>query len=241
MTNLAINTSQNVNIDFATASVGERILAFIIDFAILFAYYIVMAMFVSMIDFADYWSQAGFIGTLMLPMMFYTLILENFLGGQTLGKKVVKIKVVKIDGFEAGFQDYFVRWVLRLIDIFASTGAVAIVSTVMSSKTQRLGDMAAGTAVISLKTKTNINQTILMRLEDAYEARFVEAQFLSDNDARIIKKNFEIAYKDANYELMKQLSMKITDVLKIEKGNMSDIEFITTILKDFNFYTGNQN
>ncbi|MBX9450070.1 MAG: RDD family protein [Taibaiella sp.] len=239
MTILAINTTQNVNINFTTASVGERLVAYILDAIILFCYYFLVSILVNQFfQFDDQWSYIGLMMFLMLPMMFYTLIFESLMNGQTPGKRVMKIKVVKIDGFEAGFTDYISRWLMRLIDITFTSGVAAVISIVLSERNQRLGDMVAGTAVISLKQRTGLYNTIQVDLHESYVPIFPAAQFLSDKDATIIKSNFETAYRDGNYDLFYKLRVKIEDVLHIQKGNMSDLEFINVILKDFNYFTG---
>ena len=56
------------------------------------------------------------------PILFYTIVSETLLMGQTLGKKLVKIRVVKIDGYRASFLDYFIRWVMRFVDINIFSG-----------------------------------------------------------------------------------------------------------------------
>ncbi len=239
MTNLAINTTQNVNIQFTTAAVGERILACIIDYFVKVAYVIIVFYFLSpVLSSLEDWSAYGLASIILLPVMFYTLILETYMGGQTLGKKWMKIKVVKLDGFEAHFSDFVGRWIFNLIDIYISSGAIAILSIVLSQNNQRLGDMVAGTAVISLKKRLGINQTILEEVQREYVPRFTVAQFLSDKDAHIIKSNMEKALQSQNYELLIALRQKVETILKVEKGQLSDLVFLQIVLKDFNFYTG---
>lgn len=239
MTNLAINTTQNVNIHFTTAAVGERMLACIIDYLVKVAYVIIVFYFLNpILDKLNDWSAYGLASIMLLPVMFYTLILETYWGGQTLGKKWMKIKVVKLDGFEANFSDFVGRWIFNLIDIYSSSGAIAILSIVISKHNQRLGDMAAGTAVISLKKRLGINQTILEEVQREYVPQFTAAQFLSDKDASIIKSNMEKALQSQNYDLLIALRQKVESILKVEKGQLSDLVFLQIVLKDFNFYTG---
>jgi uncharacterized RDD family membrane protein YckC len=71
--------------------------------------------------------------------------------------------VVKIDGYQAGFGDYLMRWFFRIIDFSSFYGLVGLIAVVSSKKAQRLGDMAAGTAVITLKNKINI-VTLFLKL-----------------------------------------------------------------------------
>lgn len=156
--------------------------------------------------------------------------------GQTFGKKAMKIKVVKIDGFQASFGDYLMRWFFRLIDI----GLVGLVAMIVSKNNQRLGDMAAGTAVISLKSKINISHTILENLKDDYVPTFAQVIKLSDNDVRIIKENYLKAIQNDDRTVITKLSVKIQEILKIERdaSKFTERNFISTIIKDYNFYTG---
>src|SRR5690606_12148888 len=88
---------------------------------------------------------------LYLPVLFlYNLVCETFFGGQSIGKKSMGIKVVKMNGHNPTVGDCLLRWCLRIVDIGASLGALAAILVSSSEKGQRLGDMAANTVVIRL-------------------------------------------------------------------------------------------
>lgn len=244
MTELQINTTQNVNINFTAASVGERILAYIIDWIIKIAYMIVTYQIVfnlfeidEKISDLDTWSQGAIFAIFLIPVFFYTLILETLLDGQTVGKRILNIKVVKIDGYQASLADFVIRWVFRIVDLNMMSGVVALIAIITSPKNQRLGDMTAGTAVINLRSKVNINHTILEELEDTYEPKYPNVIKLSDNDARIIKETFLTAKASRDYPTLIKLRKKIIEVVDIKVVNETDMEFIDTILKDYNYYT----
>ena len=160
--------------------------------------------------------------------------------GQTFGKKLMKIKVVKIDGFQASFGDYLMRWFFRLIDVFSNSGIIALVSMIVSKNNQRLGDIASGTAVISLKSQVNISHTILENLKEDYKPVFPQVIALSDNDIRIIKENYQKALKIDDRQVISKLSNKIKEILKLEPDSVkfTERQFINVIIKDYNFYTG---
>ena len=96
MSELQINTNKNVKIMFNAAGAGERLLAFLIDTAIKIGYMLVLNWTVGAFDNMDEWSQIGINTILSFPVMFYTLALESLLQGQTIGKRVMKIKVVNM-------------------------------------------------------------------------------------------------------------------------------------------------
>ena len=243
MSELTINTTQNVTINFTAASIGHRLLAFGIDLLIMIAYIISVFMLLhysgllAIVQGMDGWSQMAVNSLIFIPVMFYSLIFETFFEGQSLGKKLVRIKVVKIEGYQASFGDYLIRWLLRLIDIVICSGVVGFVAIVVNSKAQRLGDIAAGTSVITLRNNVNISSTILEEINDDYKPTYPLVIKLSDNDVRIIKENFIRAKAGHDRDLMTKLIDKIESVTGIKNQNGNQVDFINTILKDYNFYT----
>ena len=239
MSNLHINTTQNINLFFTTATIGERMLAYLIDLVIQIAYFIILV-FILLGDIFKNPDLSSSIALLLisLPVMFYSLVCESTMEGQTFGKKLLKIKVVKIDGYQAGFFDYFVRWIFAIVDIQIGfiPGVIAMVST---KHTQRLGDLAAGTAVISEKSKYNISHTILMEIAEDYKPYFSRNQMIlfTDNDIRIIKENFELTSRSKDAVLLKKIAEKIYNITKLTDKFESDRKLIETFLKDYNYYT----
>ncbi|RVT75766.1 RDD family protein [Flavobacterium sufflavum] len=246
MSELSINTTQNVLINFKTASVGERVQSYFIDLLIKIAYGITVYVvffyglgFSRLLGVLDPWSRMALIFLFYFPIVIYSMTLEALFEGQTLGKKIVKIKVVKVEGYQAGFGDYLMRWFFRLIDISIFSGVFAFITIVSSKKNQRLGDMVAGTAVISLKNKINISHTILEEIGNEYQPKYPLVIKFSDNDMRIIKENFQRAEAINDYETISKLAAKIESFSGIKNECEGKIAFIKTILKDYNYYTQN--
>lgn len=246
MSELSINTTQNVIINFTAATVGERIGASVIDLLIKSAYVIVVFYIFfywfgmsEKLDAMDGFSAIAIVTLFFFPVMIYSVTLESIFEGQSFGKKLMKTKVVKIDGYQASFADYLVRWMFRLIEGYYILAGIGLIAIATSKKTQRLGDMAAGTAVITLKNKISINNTILEDIGDQYVPIYPLVIKLSDNDMRIIKDTFLLAKSKNDVETIAKLRQKIESVTGIvnQSGNSND--FIKTVLKDYNFYTQN--
>ncbi|WP_298518474.1 RDD family protein [uncultured Kordia sp.] len=245
MSEIQINTTQNVNIDFTLAAIGERVVAHVIDLIIKIAYgYVIIMSFLGLFQYsdwfyyADHWSQYAIYAMLLFPALIYSLVLESLWEGQTVGKKITKIKVVKIDGYQATFVDYLIRWFFRIVDLNLLSGFIAIISIIMSDKAQRLGDVTAGTAVISQKNKVRISHTIMEELGDNYVPQYPSVINLSDNDMRIIKETFLIAKKGKDFDTLNKLRAKVEQVMET-KSDKATIPFIEIIIKDYNFYTQN--
>lgn len=245
MMQLTINTTQNVNINFTSASVGDRLLAQILDLLVKAAYIILVIFLFEITDLSkifnglDQWSIMAVISLIGLPVMFYSLVQESFWEGQTIGKKIAKIKVIKLDGYQASFGDYLIRWLFRIVELSVGNGLIALIAMIVNKRNQRLGDMAAGTAVISLKNNININHTILQEVNNDYVPTYPMVIKLSDNDVRIIKENFEKAVAIRDYATLIKLREKIIQVTGIKNQSVNDQDFIKTLLKDYNYYTQN--
>lgn len=252
MSKIAINTSQNVNIHFELASVGDRMVAFFIDMVIKSAYLVCLYILIRLMSINnpisninkewDQWEVMAVIGIVTLPIHIYTLVCESLMEGQTFGKKIMQIKVVKIDGYQASFGDYLMRWLFRIIDIVTNGGVVGLLAIILSKNNQRLGGMVSGTAVISLKSKINISHTILENITEDYTPTYPQVILLSDNDMRIIKENYKKAIVSFDNQMISRLANKIKEILKIEINHqeITEKQFIDTIIKDYNFYTGKQ-
>ncbi len=245
MTQLSINTTQNVNINFTAASVGDRIFAQLLDILVMIAYIVVVGFFLDItgltttIEAMDNWSIMAVYGIIYSPIMFYTIVQESLWEGQTIGKRIMKTKVIKLDGYQAGFGDYLVRWLFRLVEVFIGNGIIGLIAIIASQKNQRLGDMAAGTAVITLKNKVNINHTIIQDINSDYVPTYPLVIKLSDNDVRIIKETFEAAITTRDYATIIKLREKVLSVTGIKNQSGNDQDFIRTLLKDYNYYTQN--
>ncbi|WP_116787573.1 RDD family protein [Flavobacterium psychrotrophum] len=246
MSQLSITTTQNVNINFNTANPGERALAYIIDAVIIYAYYLVVFEVIFPLtgiqDFVatlDPWSEMAVYGLGGLPVLFYALLCETFLDGQTVGKMLMKIKVIKIDGYQAAFGDYLVRWLFRIGEVTPPMSIIGLIAMIINKDDRRLGDIAAGTAVISLKSDVTINHTILREIDSNYIPVYPMVIKLTDNDMRIIKETYDSSYRQADFEMMEKLKNKIETVTGIKSVSQSATTFVDTVLKDYNYYTQN--
>lgn len=234
MNKLLINTPQNVKFEYNLASIGSRILAFGIDFGIILLYYFFLILVVTVtdaMDNGDNWLVMGLASLAALPALFYPLLMETFMEGQTLGKKSMKLKVVKIDGTRATFYQYFIRWVSNTVDIFLSIGGLGLLSIILTEKGQRIGDLAADTTVISLKENLGLKKTLFEEITAEHHISYPEVVRLTDQDVNEIKAIFNTAYSRKNYKIVLALTARIETLLGI-KAQIPPENFIPLIIQD---------
>ena len=238
MDNFQIETAQNVSINQNVANVSTRIGSFLLDGLIIVGYAIIMNWILNAIGLeAD--MESWMIYLIMgLPIFFYSLLFEVLMNGQTPGKYVNKIRVVKIDGSKPTFGSYLLRWMLRLIDISIASGSVALLTILLNGKGQRLGDIAASTTVISEKKRVTIHDTLVADIPDDYTPTFPQVTMLSDTDIQTIKQMYRTAKRKGNHGVIVKLHKKIIEITDI-KTELKPIDFVDIVIKDYNYYTQN--
>jgi hypothetical protein len=144
--------------------------------------------------------------------------------------------VVKLDGTKPTFANYFVRWILRIIDISLTSGGIAVFTILIRGKGQRIGDIAAGTTVISEKKRVYIQDTLLRELPQDYSPRFPQVTVFSDTEMQMIKELYESAKQNGNHNVIVSLGQRITTVMGIQT-EMKPLEFVDRVISDYNYYT----
>lgn len=235
MDNFQIETAQNVSIQQNVADIGERILAFLLDVMIYVAYVIIMIFILAAleIDRGDQWTFGLILG---IPPFLYHLLWETFWDGRSPGKAAMKIKVVKLDGSKPSFSNYLIRWLLRLLDISSFGGGVAVVFILIGGRGQRLGDMAAGTTVISEKQKVRFHQTILVDIPEDYVPAYPQVTVFSDQQMGKIKTIYSDAKRHSDHHIIVELSNKVSSIMQITP-NEKPLHFVDKVIKDYNYYT----
>lgn len=235
MNNFSIETSQNVSILQKPAYLTDRIFAYLID-ALIMGVYIFGVFFIVTGVSSNTFSMSLTV-VLLLPVMLYHLLFELFNNGQSPGKNALQIRVIKEDGSAPSLGDYLMRWILRLLEITSLSGVIAILSIVFTNKSQRLGDLAAKTIVVS--EKREIKQNLFFDIPVDYQPTFEQVIIFTDQDIQRIKNVYLSAKKNSNQFLLAQLQQKIIEKLRIETS-LSPNQFILVVLKDYYFITKNQ-
>lgn len=230
-----IITGQFVRIDQTPASIGDRIVARLADYAIIAVYCIGIGKIISLLEFSSVKAEALFVVAIYLPAVFYSLLWETFNNGQTPGKRIRKIKVVNADGTTPNVGSFFMRWLLFGIDIFFGLGVLTIL---LSKNRQRIGDLAAGTMVIKLDDFRNMQVSLdeFSYLSDSYKPVYEQAEDLSINQVEVIRKTLALDDGNDRDKRIDALYCKIHSMLDIPVDEMPKEKFLYTLIKDYQHF-----
>lgn len=202
---LRVDTPEQVELGFEIADLGSRFLAFLLDFVVLLTSLLGLGLLA-------YWAStrlqlserlfgwSGFVLSLVgfVVLWGYFVYFEGFRNGRTPGKRWVGIRVVHEGGYPVTFRGAVIRNLIRLVDLQpVFSWMVGGVAMMLHPRTQRLGDMAAGTLVVRDRGALELSEEELERLsggrrsspelaDDAYAAlgRFVERRKGLEREAR---------------------------------------------------------
>lgn len=234
MQTISVRTTQNVFIQYPLASVGDRILGYLIDQLIFVVYVFIVIAIAQSIDMEQIWLL---IALLSIPYILYRLLFEIFMNGQTPGKRAMQIKVVRINGTPATVGDYVLRWIFGLVELNVGNGLIAMLTIVINGKGQRLGDLIAGTTVIKLIEQGQATaQEVFVSPENNYEVSFPQAVQLNPSDIELIQRSLEINRDLGNQKPMLAITEKVKAQLGV-KTDMPPIKFLYVLIKDYNHLT----
>jgi uncharacterized RDD family membrane protein YckC len=237
MKSIEIKTTQNVILEYELADLRDRALAFIIDLIIL-TFTLSILLSVGLSGLGDGTAATVYIIMISCVFIFYSLAMEVFNNGQSLGKMAMKIQVIKTAGGQADFADYTARWVFRMVDIYLSLGGIASILVASSAKAQRIGDIVANTAVIKLVPRMNLklSDVLAIRSSDSYKVIYVQAKQLEESNVLLIKSTLE-RYRQfknpAHQEAIHMLASKMKAALVVTPVAQTDIQFLQTVLNDY--------
>ncbi len=261
MSKLKIQTTQNVELDLELPGMGVRLLSGGIDSAILFIYACFLywaALQMELDKLPDTVQFMIYLFVYLIPASLYFPALEIMWKGQTVGKRIMRCRVVKVDGKRLSLGDVLLRWLLRNIDVsmmmlyFLLTGLgmptdirlliffwmfplpiVGIACMAMTKNEQRLGDLAANTTVIRLKRHVSLQDTILVAGTEEYKPQYLNVLQLSDRDIRIIKETLQDYERTKDPKNVRLLAKKAKDILGVTE-KVKPLNFLKTLMKDYN-------
>ena len=211
---LIIETPERVPLEFALASIGNRFLAVAIDHSIqFFSIFLVAWFFLSIAGYttsdvtdtpeqlfseAPKWLIAILIIILFLIFAGYFIAFEWLWNGQTPGKRLMKLRVIRADGRPLTLWEAIARNLLRIADAIPGfiipVYSVGLIVIFLSSRDQRVGDFFAGTVVIRERTDEapTFDETFSNKIRDMAFTRVQPSADLQANVAALTEREIEV-------------------------------------------------
>ncbi|HUC83170.1 MAG TPA: RDD family protein [Flavisolibacter sp.] len=268
MSIVRVATNFNIDIEFTAPPFYRRLVAWVIDIIILLLYTIIASrLFVSFVSSMGWEEGAGVVFyavylLLILPFLLYHVVLEATMNGQSIGKKIMKIKVISENGGRPSLSQLIIRWLIRTSDytliiifvLFVNSRGMgfkvdwllgitiallfADLILVNTRNHQRLGDILAHTVLINEKQKEKITDTIFLEVTEEYKPQYPEIMQLSDRDINALKGIIDTSRKHKDYQIAFMAAEKIKAHLKIDT-HLEPEEFLEVLLKDYNYLSAN--
>jgi uncharacterized RDD family membrane protein YckC len=253
MVSVKLDTGYNIEVEFEAAPFSRRLLAWIID--ILMCWLITKAMAAafsieSFFVWTDTWDVKGLL--VSLPVLFYHLFCEITLNGRSVGKIAMQCRVITEEGGQPSIGQFLIRWVFRIIDfpywvLFAAvmgvlpwwTGPIifsGVACVLLSPKSQRLGDIVAGTILISTKRGTSWQDTVFTELSSDYKPKYPQVMQLSDRDINTLKNIIQTVRSKHDHALARRIAERIQSKVNIS-SDQYPLDFLETLLLDYNYYS----
>lgn len=164
-------------------------------------------------------DAAGVLGVLVyVPMLVYHLAFEVLLRGQSPGKRLVGLTVVRLDGTPPTPMQFVLRWLLRWVDVTLSQGVVAAFAIAVTRHGQRLGDLAAGTTVVRRLPPIALVDIDYPTVGPGYVPQIPEAVRLSDADVRTLRAVLLKARSQPESEEARRLLRQAADLVLARVG-----------------------
>lgn len=258
MKSIEFVSAQNVKIEYEYATVVQRCTAALIDTGMLAVYVAIFLTIISNSSLDQYLLVELLL--LKLPWIFYHPILEYLTHGQTLGKYALGIRVVTYSGERPGLREIFTRWIFKghfmwigfsfagflggapdLIFvgiIHICMGIIGLMYASVSEKSQRMGDVMAGTVIIKDKSSVrySLKDVLSIKNQDNYTPEYPGVVRFTDEDMLLIKNSIQRVRKYPNPETKKfavELADESARLIGLSETPKKRLKFLQTLLQDY--------
>jgi uncharacterized RDD family membrane protein YckC len=242
---LNIDTPEQVALEFSLATIGSRFLAVAIDTIIQIACAIVLLLVVA----AGIWAT-GSLGLAARPWVLAVLVIGGFViyygyfavfetlwNGQTPGKRMIGLRVIHASGRPISGWEAILRNVVRLVDQMPAIYAIGIVSVFVTERSQRLGDLAAGTVVVHERLAESLDDVAPQRraARSAHGARRLAPEEISVIELFFSRRGQLDGY--ARMRTAHQIARRVRERLEIN-AQLDDEQLLEDVVAEYRSLQG---
>ncbi|UDQ98732.1 RDD family protein [Lentisphaerota bacterium WC36G] len=239
-----IKTPEEVEFKIHLASLPRRASAFLIDFLIILTFiWVVNTPMSAIFNIAD---GGGVVKALYVVLMafisnFYFIFIEYFYHGKTLGKKMLKIKVIDSDALSLTFYQILIRNLMRSIDTLPFFYGTAVLAMFFGKNNRRLGDIVAGCLVICdevapmPKIKAILDDKYNSLREDPLLVARIREQTTAEEKQLLLQvaENYKVFESDAVLQIFEELAKYFKEKFQFSDDyikNISDQKMIFNLI-----------
>jgi uncharacterized RDD family membrane protein YckC len=232
---LEVRTPESIAFNYELAGLGSRFLALVVDQAIQIATLILIfgSVFLALSrtvavrhaptpdKYAMSLAVASIVAIAFAILFGYFIVFEALWNGQTPGKKLVGIRVVRDGGYPIDFGASLIRNLIRVGEQLIGYYLFAAISALISPENKRLGDLAAGTIVVR-DARLATPQSVTQRES---EPAYASTAYLTGEERALIKRFLERRDQlstDRREELAAQLAARVRDRVPPELARLDD-------------------
>lgn len=248
MKTVEITTTQNVTITYELAILWQRIVAFLLDFLIVFVSAWILAfilygvamllIFILVLAFGPPSPVTLLRGGFPFVFIAYFTISTLKLRGQTLGKRAMNLKVMKFNGQSLQLGDVLLRDLFLFVEALMTLGTLGSLLIGATERNQRLGDILANTVVVKQTDNYTVSLKGLLGLKtaDNYRPLYPEVTRLQEEELVLVKQTLDRLRQyptDAHQEAVEELAAAIEGKLNIRRGNNTPGSFLQQLSQDY--------
>jgi uncharacterized RDD family membrane protein YckC len=230
---ISVPTPESVEFAHELAGIGSRFVASVIDTALqaimIAGVALIFGLWTSLplrsfSEFLGTWVAAVSILLTFLIFWGYYILFEVLWNGQTPGKRVAGIRILKDGGYPIGFLDSVVRNLLRPVDFLPMFYGVGVVVVFLNSRCKRVGDFAAGTIVVKerrIEMPRSLNFSSLQSQEDVFIGgqRLTNIHKLSETELDVVRRFLtrrHVIQKEARLALARKIARPLIKKLSMQ-------------------------
>lgn len=228
---IAIATPEGVEVELTLAGLGSRFIAGVIDFLI--QLFVIISLLLILRPTGDA-GAAIFTTASFLMIFFYDVLFEVLGRGRTIGKRWAGLRVVRAGGRPITLVRSALRNILRLVDILPGFYAVGMTSIFITSRNQRIGDLAAGSYVVRIRhgDQHRIRESGLSHIDPGPAATW-DVSAVSPEDLVAVRAFLERRYQlrsESRVEIAGELATRLRPRVGGVTPNVGDEHFLELLV-----------
>ena len=235
---LEVETADHVVLRYDLAGAGNRGFAALVDFVLATMIFIGAIFLFTLLTAAIGFQTASLFFGISVLLTFaiawsYFILFEWLGNGQTIGKRIFGLRVIADDGAPASFTAVLVRNLIRVIDFLPGFYGIGLLAIVVSSRSQRLGDLAAGTFVVRAP-RPQLDYFSLRTVTPVGDGAQVAVRVLPGEAQRLVREFVAREAKlapDHRARVAKQLADRLRPYARDGDPTLNDVELIRAIAR----------